>query len=357
MSQDDSLPLAEAWDIVKDLRAARPWIYWVDFLLSMTLGWSAFVLTMTAPTPSLRQVAFFFIAALALYRAAIFTHELAHQRKNRFRGFRLVWNLSCGIPLMIPSFTYRGVHMDHHKRNLYGTAHDGEYLPFGAGRPSEIVAYVLLAGLLPVVLAARFVLLTPLSYLHGTFRHLLWERASSLATDMSYRRPAPGPRDEESWRLQEFATFVFGATVVTLVLVGTLPERTLLIWYLASVLVFVLNSLRTLAAHAFRNPAQHRMSFQAQYLDSVNVPGNALLTPLWAPVGLRYHATHHLFPSLPYHALGEAHRRLVARLKDNRVYLRTERKGLWDALHRLWRDAQQASRQQTGPARQDRTAS
>jgi hypothetical protein len=32
------------------------------------------------------------------------------------------------------------------------------------------------------------------------------------------------------------------------------------------------------------------------------------------PLGLRYHALHHLFPSLPYHALGTAHRRLIVAL-------------------------------------------
>eukprot|EP01035_Chromulina_nebulosa_P007781 gene7781-10516_t len=42
----------------------------------------------------------------------------------------------------------------------------------------------------------------------------------------------------------------------------------------------------------------------AQYLDSVNVPPPGLLPALWAPVGLRYHALHHLLPSVPYHALG-----------------------------------------------------
>jgi fatty acid desaturase len=51
----------------------------------------------------------------------------------------------------------------------------------------------------------------------------------------------------------------------------------------------------------------------AQYLDSTNVP-DGFLPYLWAPVGLRYHALHHLLPSLPYHSLGEAHRRISGAL-------------------------------------------
>ncbi len=38
------------------------------------------------------------------------------------------------------------------------------------------------------------------------------------------------------------------------------------------------------------------MSVTEQYLDSVNVPPPGLLPALWAPVGLRYHALHHLLP-------------------------------------------------------------
>jgi fatty acid desaturase len=42
---------------------------------------------------------------------------------------------------------------------------------------------------------------------------------------------------------------------------------------------------------------------------------------------LRYHAIHHLLPGLPYHALGEAHRRLIAAMPDG-TYARANYKGL-----------------------------
>ncbi len=105
---------------------------------------------------------------------------------------------------------------------------------------------------------------------------------------------------------------------------GVLTYDALVLWYVIAMFIFLVNSLRTLSAHAYRNPGDQPMEFYEQYLDSINVPGN-FLTGLWAPVGLRYHATHHLFMSLPYHNLGEAQRRLVNGLSDNRLYLSTIR--------------------------------
>jgi hypothetical protein len=156
-------------------------------------------------------------------------------RRNTFRLFRFVWNVICGFPLMVPSFMYGGVHNDHHKRKVYGTKDDGEYLPFAVERPYKIILYLLLIFVLPLLLAGRFVILTPLSYLHGKLRRLVWESASSLTIDFGYRRPEPSSRDEKTWKLQEFATFLYGATALALVMAGILPYQALVLWYLVSV--------------------------------------------------------------------------------------------------------------------------
>jgi fatty acid desaturase len=89
------------------------------------------------------------------------------------------------------------------------------------------------------------------------------------------------------------------------------------------------------------------MTRAEEFLDSVNVPGIPFFTALWAPVGLRFHATHHLFPSLPYHELGKANRALIDGLPDNRLYLEASRKSLYDALGRLWKEARAAQRSPT----------
>lgn len=336
-------PLHEAHALVRDLMTPNPWIYWLDFLFHITLSWTTFVIALQSPLLSIWQILACVVAVLAFYRSAIFIHELAHLKKGTFTVFRWMWNLLCGIPLMIPSFTYDGVHNDHHKRDVYGTSKDGEYLPFAIQRPSEMVRYVLLSFILPLLLVARFLLLTPLSYLIPPLRKLVWERASSLTINPYYKRAVNAVRHDHHWRLQEFATFAFALAVVGGVALGILPYQLLLLWYVIAVLIFILNSLRTLAAHAYRNPGDHTLELAEQYLDSINIPGN-FITGLWAPVGLRYHATHHLFMSLPYHNLGKAQQRLVHGLSDNTLYLQTVRKGLWDALTRIWKEAAASTR-------------
>jgi fatty acid desaturase len=74
-------------------------------------------------------------------------------------------------------------------------------------------------------------------------------------------------------------------------------------------------------------------------LDSVNFPKNPVVTGLWAPVGLRFHALHHIFPTMPYHALARAHRRLIRDLPADSPYRHCNADSLGAVLGALWRRA------------------
>lgn len=335
-----AFPMKQANALVADLMKPNPKIYWPDFLISVSIGWAAFTLAVLYPLNTFIGIIGVIVATLALYRAALFTHELAHLKTGTFGAFRLVWNVLCGFALLIPSFTYHGVHRHHHVHTVYGTREDGEYLPFGAGNPIGMVGYMMLIFVLPAFFIARFMVLFPLSLVFPPLRSMVWAQFSSLTIDLTYLRALPGKNDPKSlWLGQEFMAFVYGWAAVGLVWLDILPLKALALWYGVAVLIFALNSLRTLAAHAYRNPGAEQLTIAEQFLDSVNVPGHKVFTNIWAPTGLRYHATHHLFPRMPYHNLHIAHQRLVEGLPDNSLYLRASRKSLLDALIRIWQDA------------------
>jgi fatty acid desaturase len=108
--------------------------------------------------------------------------------------------------------------------------------------------------------------------------------------------------------------------------------------YLISAAGLLLNSLRTLAAHRYRSEGDPMTATQ-QLLDSLNYPRRSWLISLWAPVGLRFHALHHLFPSIPYHNLAAAHDRVTGMLPPGSPYHRATGYGLVASLAELWRNA------------------
>ncbi|MEX2120468.1 MAG: fatty acid desaturase [Pirellulales bacterium] len=329
--------IRQARRIVEELFVPRPAIYWTDFLFSIGIGGTAFQLVRRVPPFSIGQLLLYAISCLALYRAALFIHELVHLRSGTFNGFRVTWNLLCGIPFLMPSFLYY-THMAHHARKHYGTHDDGEYLPLGAGPARAIFVYLCQPLVIPVLAVVRFLLFTPVAWISPRFRRFVHQRASSMVMDPSYVRPLPTPKELRAWRLQEAACFLYAFGAAWLFIRGRLPLELLAQGYLTAVGVIMVNHVRTLGAHRFRHDGEE-LSFVEQLLDSINYPRNPLISGLWGPVGLRFHALHHLFPSMPYHSLAEAHRRLMAELPPDSPYRRTESPGLWASLCELWRAA------------------
>jgi fatty acid desaturase len=111
-----------------------------------------------------------------------------------------------------------------------------------------------------------------------------------------------------------------------------------------------LNALRTLGAHRYLH-AHEEMTFVEQLLDSINYPRHPLIAGLWAPIGLRFHALHHLCPSLPYHNLAKAHQKLMAELPADSPYRQTESPGLWVSIADLWRRSRASSTRNQEPWR------
>lgn len=330
---DDKAMLRAARDLTKDLGQARPGIYWPDMLLSAGLGYGALVGAILVNSVPL-AVVLGIVSALAFYRALMFIHELTHIHRDALPGFRLGWNLLVGIPMLTPSFMYEGVHTLHHKRTQYGTIEDPEYLPLALMKPWSLPAFVLVAILLPIALIVRFAVLVPLGAIIPPIRTFVWQRFSSLAINPDFRRAAPEGKFRKRVLWQEALGSLWAiALVASTQFIGWRP---LLIALAVLSLTALLNQLRTLVAHLWENEGE-AMTVTAQFLDSVNVPPPGRIAEIWAPVGLRYHALHHLMPSMPYHSLPEAHRRLNEELGLESTYQGANHPGMSPLIARIAR--------------------
>lgn len=325
--------LRAAAELTRDINTANKWIYWTDFLGSALLGYAALLTAIMVNAPGMVIVSAV-VAIAALYRAGSFIHELTHIRHRELPWFRFAFNAVVGIPLLVPSFMYEGVHQLHHARTRYGTTQDPEYLPLALMKPWTVPLFVVLAAFGPIVLFVRFALLTPLSFLIPPLRTLVVERYSGLVINPDFRRRAPEGEAKRQWYWQEIAASIWANALLIAVVTNIVPLRSFLIFLAIFSATIVFNQIRTLVAHLWENDGEV-ISTTAQFLDSVNVPPPNMIAGLWAPVGLRFHATHHLLPSVPYHALGEAHRRLVAQLAPESIYNKASYNGLPGLVYRL----------------------
>jgi len=365
VSKPDPFSIKQAKELVRDLHSPSKSIYWCDFLATVLTGHALFALnvnselwlTGTLLFKSLVTVALSLGAVFLFLRAVMFTHELVHLPKEGWTGFRVTWNLLCGIPFLIPSFTYYP-HIDHHRRKSYGTDEDGEYLNLSHQPPRAIVLYLLLTTITPFVGLIRFGILSPIAWVYPGFRKWKFQHASTMVMDISYVRPESSDRVYRIMTMQEIGCFL---VCLGLVLYGPLYAGTWLnpLWihaYAVSLSIIVLNNLRTLGAHRWTGEGSE-LTFEQQLLDSCDYPYNAWITELWGPTGTRYHATHHLFPSLPYHNLGIAHRRLMAGLPTDSLFRETVKQSLLAEVTQLWKRSLMTARSKSRSAADESSAS
>ncbi len=326
---DDKAMLRAAVELTRDINAARAEIYWPDMLLSAAIGYAGLAGAILIENTWLAVLSAV-VAVFALYRALLFIHEISHLHRDALPGFRTAWNLLVGIPMLTPSLMYDSPHIIHHSRKRYGTAEDPEYMPLALMKPWSLPLFVLVAALAPVALLVRWGILAPLGVIIPPLRRVAWERFSTLAINPDFRR-RPADEKDKGWFLFQQT----GASLWAIFLMTTpiwLGWKPLLVALAVTAAVAVFNQLRTLVAHLWENDGE-AMTVTAQYLDSVNVPH--WIAGIWAPVGLRYHATHHLMPSLPYHSLHEAHKRISAHLGAGSTFDGASHPGLWPLVGRL----------------------
>ena len=224
--KDDAAMLKAAANLTRDLNEPRSAIYWADMLGSALLGYAALFAAMFVRSTPLALAAGL-VAVLALYRAGSFIHELTHIKKGAVRGFRFVWNLIVGVPLLIPCFMYEGVHNQHHAKTYYGTADDPEYLPLALMQPWTLPLFLIAAALAPIGMLIRFGILAPLSLLSPKLRSIVVGRYSGLQINPKFVRPKPEGEFARDWAWQEAAASIWAIALIAMVATGVDPAARL----------------------------------------------------------------------------------------------------------------------------------
>jgi fatty acid desaturase len=330
-------PLHEARRSIADLRAPNGIIYWSDLVASVAATWGAIAVAARVAGGSAPFVLATTVAGLALTRALLFVHEITHLRPGALPGFRLAWNALVGVPLLAPSFIYETVHLDHHRVSVYRTVNDPEHAPDEKTLFQRCAVAVAGALLLPAILAFRWGVMTPLSLLDARLRRWVLARFSSLSANLKYRPSPLGPRARRQATLAEAAASIWVVALVALVAGAVIPMRAVAAAWIAMSIAMAVTDLRGEILHRFSNQGSFG-TLERQVRDSVNVPHTGLASRLLLPVGIGYHALHHLDASLPYHAMAQAHARLQATLPATALYRRATSTGIWAATRQAIAD-------------------
>src|SRR5437764_542943 len=90
---DRARQIRAAHQLIKDLFAPAPRLYWRELAVTGSAAWLLSALAIGAEGRPVLTAACLVAAALAWYRATILVHELTHQRREEIPGFHRAWNL------------------------------------------------------------------------------------------------------------------------------------------------------------------------------------------------------------------------------------------------------------------------
>ncbi|MFN0022074.1 MAG: fatty acid desaturase family protein [Pirellulaceae bacterium] len=314
----------------------KPLRYWFDFLLSVTIAYTAGSFYLESPLFSWQQLVAFPFTVFWLYRVGSLIHEVAHLSHQEMRTFKVVWNLVVGVVTLAPSPFFTRHHRDHHTQRMYGTPQDPEYVVniWRRGSWQSMLAYLGMIAVFPLIVLLRF-LLVPLTYLHPRLREWTLTRASSMTLNWHYVRKL-NAQDRWSIAAVEWLCWLRAMLIPMAVIFGLTHWSRLPVLYVLAATIFLVNQLRQLADHQFDSDGSN-MELSDHVKDSCNYTSRDFLTWLFFPFAIRYHALHHLFPTLPYHNLAAAHAYLLQELPTDSPYRELDQPHWWSVAQKMFR--------------------
>ena len=335
-----------------DFFEVKPWRFWIDFIVSVVCAYTAAIVFLQVPEMPWPVVEMFswqqglalVFAVFWLYRLGSLVHEVCHLSHKEMRVFKVVWNLVVGVMTLAPSPFYTRHHRDHHSRRMYGTPEDPEYVIniCEPGSWKSLLAYFALILVYPLLVFLRFVL-TPLTFITPTVREWTLRHASSLTMNFRYERKLTA-FDRKAITGIEILCWIRATMIPLAVVLGMAPWTRMPLLYVLGVSVLILNQMRQVADHHFESKGE-RTAMSAHILDSCNYTSRDPLTWLFFPFAIRYHALHHLFPTIPYHNLRATHAYLKKNLPADSPYRQLDQPSWWSVASKMLSPASEKAEQ------------
>lgn len=314
--------------VIDDLKDISKLTYLFDFLLSASVFYAAFLYSGISSN-LLVKCALYVVAVLSVYRMSVFSHEIVHMG-NRFPLFVVLWNVICAPAILYSSAFFRS-HIDHHRSDSYGSEKDPEYARFwDTSYMSKL--YLGFSPLVPFLEFFKRAILIPVSWVIPGYRKKMKSKEVLASIHGNYEAT---PHIRPASKFENFIDFMITIECVAILALAIYDQQYvswIIKWLSVLGLGILINSARTLHAHLY-TISKTPVPLAEQFDDSITLNLHPAAAFLVAPVGLKYHAIHHLFPFLPYHSLGKAHKRLLdsseaVRSQYVKTFLKQEHAGL-----------------------------
>jgi len=301
--------------------------YWLDMVVCTVCAYTAAGVSLQADSWWIKAITFP-LAAFWLYRANSMVHEVSHLTQSQLNSFKVGWNLLLGVPTLFPSTFFTSHHRDHHSGRYYGTEQDPEYIinVFTPGSVLSSVFYALHVLIYPLWVLLRF-MFAPVSYLKPEWREFTLRRLSSFTLNWKYERNTSRV-DRKNFAIIELLCCVRAWAIPITIAMGINHWTRVPQMYLLAIAILFMNQMRFFADHHFESHGK-QMTMANHVMDSCNYSKSDWLTWLFFPFTIRFHALHHLFPTIPYHHLPAAHEHLSRNLPSDSAYHDLDRPGWW----------------------------
>jgi fatty acid desaturase len=287
---------------VRELSGLSSWHTVQALAFDWALIVAAFALAIAFPNPAVWVVSLLLVARQQL-ALAIMMHDAAHKRL--FASVKTNDNVGqflCAAPLLFSMYSYRTLHLRHHKEPL--TAEDPDLSLIG-GYPINKRSFV------------RKLLrdATGVSYFKFIryFIHMAGKQKS--------RTTGSEPNAKRSSDAPPTAKIVFSIVLVNSLMLAALsllghPWLYLTLWLLPAITALqVLLRIRGIAEHAGYQATKNQMLCSRTVTPSWQ-------TVVFAPHSVNYHIEHHVYPSIPHYNLTRAHKMMRERaiLPEENIY-------------------------------------